>query len=205
MRRTAASGAGGWSSTTTGSPAATIHAVHDDAGLVRSDRLELRLLSPEQLDRVAAGVVEALATELDASVGAEWVREVRGLAAMRARQVRQRPDDGPWLLRAIVRAEPGQPREVIGYLNFHGGPNEAGQVEIGYTLMPEARGRGYAIEAVRAMFEWATRVHGIRRFRASVAPDNERSINLIDKLGFRHTGEQWDPDDGLELVYELEA
>ena len=38
----------------------------------------------------------------------------------------------------------------------------------------------------------------------SVAPDNERSINLITKLGFVHTGEQWDPDDGRELVYELE-
>jgi RimJ/RimL family protein N-acetyltransferase len=179
--------------------------VEDDDRLVRSDRLELRLLTPEQMDRVAAGDVEALATELDAAIGADWVRKVRWLAAMRAKQVRERPQDRPWLLRTIVRAEPGQPREVIGYLNFHAGPNEQGQVEIGYTLMPEARGHGYAIEAVRAMFEWATRAHGIRRFRASVAPDNERSLNLIGKLGFRHTGEQWDPDDGLELVYELEV
>jgi ribosomal-protein-alanine N-acetyltransferase len=179
--------------------------VVDDDRLVRSPRLELRLLTTEQMDRVAAGDVEALATELDAAVGADWVREARWLAAMRAKQVRERPQDAPWLLRAIVHAEPGQPREVIGYLNFHAAPNEEGQVEIGYTLLPEARGQGYAIEAVGAMFEWATRAHGIRRFRASVAPDNERSLNLIAKLGFRHTGQQWDPDDGLELVYELEV
>lgn len=179
--------------------------MEDDDRLVRSDRLELRLLTTEQMDRIAAGDVEALSTELDAAIGAEWVREVRWLATMRAKQVRERPQDRPWLLRAIVRAEPGQPREVIGYLNFHAGPNEEGQVEIGYTLMPDARGQGYAIEAVRAMFEWATRAHGIRRFRASVAPDNERSLNLIGKLGFRHTGEQWDPDAGRELVYELEV
>jgi ribosomal-protein-alanine N-acetyltransferase len=179
--------------------------VDDDDALIRSDRLELRLLSPEQMDRVAAGEVEALAGDLDAIIGADWLREVRWLAAMRAKQVRERPRDRPWLLRAIVRAEPDQPRAVIGYLNFHAGPNAEGQVEIGYTLMPEARGQGYAIEAVRAMFTWATRAHGIRRFRASVAPDNERSLNLIGKLGFRHTGEQWDPDDGRELVYELEV
>jgi RimJ/RimL family protein N-acetyltransferase len=129
---------------------------------------------------------------------------VRWLAGMRARQVRERPDDAPWLLRAIVRSEPGLPRQAIGHLNFHAGPNEDGQVEIGYTLLPAARGQGYAIEAVRAMFDWARRVHGVRRFRASVAPDNERSLNLIGKLGFVHTGEQWDPDDGRELVYELE-
>ena len=178
--------------------------MHDD-GVIRSERLELRLLSPEQMDRVAAGDAEGLAAELDATVSAEWVREVRWLAALRAKQVRERPADAPWLLRAIVRAEPGSPREVIGYLNFHGGPNDERQVEIGYTLMPGARGQGFAIEAVRAMFDWASRAHGIRRFRASVAPDNERSLNLIGKLGFRHTGEQWDPDDGLELVYELEV
>jgi RimJ/RimL family protein N-acetyltransferase len=178
--------------------------VHPDDALVRSARLELRLLSPEQLDRIAAGDVQEVKSALDAVVGTNWVREVRWLAGMRAKQARERPQDGPWLLRAIVRAEPNAPREVIGYLNFHAGPNEDGQVEIGYTLMPEARGQGYAIEAVRAMFDWATRVHGIRRFRASVAPDNERSLNLIGKLGFRHTGEQWDPEDGRELVYELE-
>jgi RimJ/RimL family protein N-acetyltransferase len=176
----------------------------DNDRLVRSDRLEIVLLSPEQLDAVAAGSVDQLAPALDATVGAEWLSEVRWLAGMRARQVREKPDDGPWLLRAIVRAEPGQPREAIGHLNFHAGPNEDGQVEIGYALLPSARGRGYAIEAVRAIFDWAQREHGVRRFRASVAPDNERSINLIHKLGFVHTGEQWDPHDGRELVYELE-
>jgi RimJ/RimL family protein N-acetyltransferase len=77
-------------------------------------------------------------------------------------------------------------------------------VEVGYTLLPEARGRGYAIEAVRAAFESATRVHGIRHFRAAVAPDKERSLNLIAKLGFRQTGDQWDEEDGLELVFELD-
>ena len=172
--------------------------------LVRSARLEMALLSPDELDAVAQGDGSGLARALDAAISREWVDEVRWLAGMRARQVRERPADAPWLLRAIVRAEPGIPRQAIGHLNFHAGPDRSGQVEIGYTLLPEARGHGYAIEAVRAMFDWARRVHGVRRFRASVAPDNERSINLIAKLGFVRTGEQWDPDDGLELVYELE-
>jgi RimJ/RimL family protein N-acetyltransferase len=172
---------------------------------VRSDRLELVLLTPEQLDEVAAGNAAGLEQDLDATVGRDWLDDVRGLAGLRATQLRERPADAPWLVRAIVRAEPGEPRAVIGHLNFHGGPSESGQVEIGYTLLPSARGRGYAIEAVRAMFEWARRVHGVRRFRASVAPDNVRSLNLIAKLGFVHTGEQWDPEDGRELVYELQV
>jgi ribosomal-protein-alanine N-acetyltransferase len=174
-------------------------------GLVRTDRLELPLLSLRQLDEVAAGDVSALAGAIQATVSDEWLEDVRWLAGMRARQVRAQPADAPWLLRAIVRDEPGSSREAIGHLNFHGGPDLDGRVEIGYTLLPAARGRGYAIEAVRAMFDWATRIHGVQRFRASVAPDNERSLNLIGKLGFVHVGQQIDPDDGLELVFELDT
>lgn len=171
--------------------------------VIRSERLELPLLSLSQLDQVAAGDGESVAAELGAALPPAWLAEVAWLAALRAEQLRLRPADGPWLLRPILLRTDGDVRTAIGYLNFHGGPDEEGRVEVGYTLLPDARGRGYAIEAVRAAFEWATEVHGIRRFRAAVAPGNERSRNLILKLGFHQTGEQWDEVDGLELVYEL--
>jgi RimJ/RimL family protein N-acetyltransferase len=173
--------------------------------LIASERLELPLLSLEQLDAIADGDATALAAQLDAAFTPEWVDEVRWLAGFRAKQLRARPQDRPWLIRPLIRSESGQPREAIGYLNFHMAPDEQGMAEIGYTLLPAARGKGYALEAVRAAFDWATREHGVRRFRASVAPDNERSLNLIGKLGFVRTGEQWDETDGLEWVYELEV
>jgi len=180
--------------------------VEDADALIRSERLDLALLTLDQLDEVAAGDSTRLAAALEATVPADWTTEVRGLAVRRAQQIRERPTDAAWLLRAIVLrpAGTGEGRRVVGYLNFHGAPDESGAAEIGYTLLPEARGHGYAIEAVRALFDWATRVHGVHRFRASVAPDNERSLNLIGRLGFHRTGEQWDPEDGLELVFELE-
>jgi RimJ/RimL family protein N-acetyltransferase len=43
----------------------------------------------------------------------------------------------------------------------------------------------------------------VRTLRASVAPDNDASLRLIGKLGFVQVGEQWDPDDGLELVHDI--
>jgi RimJ/RimL family protein N-acetyltransferase len=173
--------------------------------VIASERLELPLLTLEQLDAIAEGNGTRVASDLDAGISSEWVDEVRWLAAFRATQLRERPQDRPWLLRPIIRTETGQPREAIGYLNFHTAPDERGMAEIGYTLLPAARGKGYAIEAVRAAFAWATHEHGVRRFRASVAPDNERSQNLIGKLGFVRTGEQWDERDGLEWVFELEV
>ena len=177
----------------------------DPDAVIVSERLELPLLSPEQLDDLAAGDGTSTAAELNASISAEWVVVTRRIAAIRARQVRERPSDAPWLLRPILLREADGRRRAIGTLNFHAGPDESGMVEIGYGLMSDARGHGYAIEAVRAAFDWATRVHGIRHFRASISPDNERSLNLVRKLGFRQTGDQWDEEDGLELVFELET
>lgn len=170
--------------------------------VITTERLELHLLSLPELDAVAAGDGSGLARRIEAAVSAEWLAVVRNLAAFRAAQVRERPDDEPWLLRAIVVSSPAASRRAIGYLNFHQAP-EHGMAEVGYELLPEAQGQGYAIEAVRGAFAWATRGFGIRHFRASVAPGNERSENLIRKLGFVHTGQQWDEQDGLELVYEL--
>ena len=177
--------------------------MQEDAVIV-SERLEMPLLSLGQLDRLASGDRLSVAAELGANLSRPWLEEVRWLAGMRAQQIRLRPADAPWLLRPILRRAVHGSLEAIGYLNFHAAPDESGMVEVGYTLLPDARGHGYAIEAVRAAFEWASRVHGIRRFRASVSPDNERSLNLIAKLGFQQTGDQWDDEDGLELVFELE-
>jgi RimJ/RimL family protein N-acetyltransferase len=172
---------------------------------IRSERLELPLLSLDQLDRLAAGDATSVGGDLGATLPPAWLAEARWLAAMRAQQLRLRPNDGPWLLRPILLRHQDGSRSAVGYLNFHAGPDERGMVEVGYTLLPEARGHGYAIEAVRAAFDWATRVHGVRHFRAAVAPDNKPSLNLIAKLGFRQTGDQWDDEDGLELVFELEV
>ncbi len=179
----------------------------DEGHVIRSARLDLPLLSLEQLDRLAAGDGAGLSSDLGADFSAEWVDGVRGLAARRAQQIRQHPADAPWLLRPILRrsTDAASLSTALGYLNFHGAPDENGMVEVGYMLLPAARGQGYAIEAVRAAFAWATRVHGIHRFRASASPDNARSLNLIGKLGFVQTGDQWDDEDGLELVFELEA
>ncbi len=177
----------------------------DEELLIRSERLELPLLTLAQLDRLAAGEGDSVGIELGATLSPIWVDGVRWLARLRAEQIRRRPEDAPWLLRPILSRATDGWRTAIGYLNFHGRPDERGMVEVGYTLLPEARGHGYAIEAVRATFDWATAVHGIRHFRAAVAPGNERSLNLIAKLGFRQTGDQWDEEDGLELVFELQV
>lgn len=169
--------------------------------VIVSERLELPLLDEQQLADLSEGRSTRLAADLGAAIPDEWVEEIRWLAGRRLEQGRAFPADRPWLLRAIVLREP---RTVVGYLNFHGRPDPRGVPEIGYTLLPAHRGRGYATEAVRACFDWAAREHGVTRFRASVAPTNEPSLRVIRRLGFVQVGDQWDEEDGLELVFEAD-
>jgi len=42
-----------------------------------------------------------------------------------------------------------------------------------------------------------------RKVFASVAPTNDPSLAVLNKLGFRHVGEQVDEIDGRELAFEL--
>lgn len=169
--------------------------------VIVSERLELPLLDEQQLADLSEGRSTRLAADLGAAIPDEWVEEIRWLAGRRLEQGRAFPADRPWLLRAIVLREP---RTMVGYLNFHGRPDPRGVPEIGYTLLPAHRGRGYATEAVRACFDWAAREHGVTRFRASVAPTNEPSLRVIRRLGFVQVGDQWDEEDGLELVFEAD-
>jgi RimJ/RimL family protein N-acetyltransferase len=45
----------------------------------------------------------------------------------------------------------------------------------------------------------------VKRFRASISPDNQPSLRIIHKFGFHPTGHHHDEVDGLELVFERDA
>lgn len=56
--------------------------------------------------------------------------------------------------------------------------------DMGYALLPEFYGQGYALEAARGVMAHARGGLGIGRILAIVDPDNQPSINLLGKLGF---------------------
>jgi L-amino acid N-acyltransferase YncA len=42
----------------------------------------------------------------------------------------------------------------------------------------------------------------VKILRYSVEPTNAPSVHIVNKYGFTKVGEQIDPEDGLELIYE---
>ncbi|OLT30330.1 GNAT family N-acetyltransferase [Nocardiopsis sp. CNR-923] len=59
---------------------------------------------------------------------------------------------------------------------------------IGYWIVPEARGRGYASRAVNLMTGWGLRECGLARVEAWVEPDNDRSAGVLTRCGFEREG-----------------
>jgi [ribosomal protein S5]-alanine N-acetyltransferase len=120
---------------------------------------------------------------------------------LRSEQIRRDPASSDWIVRAVV-ADDGV---VVGHAGFHGPPDEHGDVEVGFTVLPEFRGQGWAKSALTALLARAEREPAVRRVVATVAPDNAPSLAVVRAAGFVHVGEQIDPVDGLELVFVRSA
>jgi RimJ/RimL family protein N-acetyltransferase len=117
-------------------------------------------------------------------------------------QVLRDPAVAAWVTGLVVDLATGA---AVGRAGFHDFPDRHGLVEVGYAIDPAYRRRGYATSALGVLLDRAAREPDVRVVRASVRPDNEPSLRIVRAAGFTEVGDQWDPDDGLELVFERPA
>ncbi|WP_405065367.1 GNAT family N-acetyltransferase [Kribbella sp. NBC_01510] len=89
----------------------------------------------------------------------------------------------------INRRDPTRPGHVRA---------DGGEVEVGYTFLPQFWGRGYATEAVGAALEWVTEVLPGEPVVLCTQSANEPSVRLAERLGFAEVerfkefdAEQW--------------
>ena len=177
---------------------------------MRSDREQATLSSyrfPEQLrvgdlllrEPVDADVETVAPAFLDPDVGGEASLppvDAETLRAMLRVQLPQLREQGLMSPYVIVDGE-----TILGGATLHHFDPMRDAVEVGYWLFASARGRGVATRAVRAMVEHAF-ANGIYRVEAHVRVGNERSENVLARLGFvregvkrrhlRHGGERVD-------------
>jgi RimJ/RimL family protein N-acetyltransferase len=84
---------------------------------------------------------------------------------------------------AVVAADSG---ELLGSIALRF-PDE-GRGELGYVIGAPVRRRGYATRAVRLYARWAFEELGIERLELLVQTDNEASLALAERVGFRREG-----------------
>lgn len=154
------------------------------------------------LEALAAADLAAASAAAEVELPPEFVDPSwSGLWRMRRDQVREDRENAGWVTGAIVDSDLGR---CVGRAGFHGRPDGRGMVEVGYVVLPGHRRRGYGRAALRAMLERAASDPDVRVVRASVSPDNLASRHLVASFGFVRVGEQWDIEDGLEIIFEVD-
>jgi len=88
--------------------------------------------------------------------------------------------DGHGLMR-VDRKSDGAALGMCGLLKRDALP----EPDIGFSFLPEYRSQGYALESARAVMKHARETLGLGRILAITSRDNDPSMRLLDKLGFR--------------------
>lgn len=143
---------------------------------VETERLHLKLWSEKYFDRYA----EVYADEEQAKfIGGRLDRPQawRLMASMA----------GHWVLRgfgvwAVVEKSTGEFVGSVGLWYPEGWP----ELELGYWLVPEARGTGYATEAGARARDYAFNELGAETLVSFISPHNEPSARVAERLGARY-------------------
>ena len=154
------------------------------------------------IDALAAGDLDTANRHSPVPLTSHFSADRQSVWKIRSRQLATAPDDAGWITGAVVDLTSGQAEGCAG---FHGPPDADGMVELGYSVDPAFRRRGYARAALELLLARAAREPSVRTVRATISPDNEASRNLVLQYGFVENGSQWDDDDGLENIFEVAA
>jgi ribosomal-protein-alanine N-acetyltransferase len=168
---------------------------------VSAPRVRIEHLSAETLAALATGELDVARAATGRSL-TSWQVSEGPLSTWRRRagQVVQTPEDQPWVTGLLVDEETN---DVVGAAGFHAAPDEHGMVEVGYGVDPAYRRRGYARAALLLMIERARSDPSVHVFRVTVSPGNAPSLGLVAQLPFVEVGDQWDDEDGLEIIFEM--
>jgi RimJ/RimL family protein N-acetyltransferase len=172
-----------------------------DEAPIATPRLELALMSVPFIEALAERDFPTAERLIGASVPPWLADELEDALKIWIARLTSDPSAAPWMARVMVLTEDGA-RRVVGSIGFHGPPDAEGRLEVGYSVDPPYRRRGFARESVVALFDWAHQRAGIERFVASISPANAPSLALARGLGFVQVGEQLDEVDGPEYVLE---
>jgi RimJ/RimL family protein N-acetyltransferase len=98
---------------------------------------------------------------------------------------RRRWADGVGFSFAVAEAASGR---AVGQLGLWLAALPAGRAQIGYFVMPSARGRGYATAALTAATAFAWTLPRLHRIELDIEPWNTASIRTAERAGYAREG-----------------
>lgn len=136
----------------------------------------------------------ALGRALGAEVPANWPPElVRDALPWFRSQLEADPALSGWLCWYGMVRNGGADAPVLAASGGFMGPPVEGIVEVGYSILPQFGGQGYATEMMGALTDWAFAHPNISTVAAEALPDNGASLRVLAKLGFAQAGTAQEP------------
>lgn len=162
--------------------------------IIRTERMEL-IAETAELGKAEVLGCGPLAEALCADVPENWPPEnVRDVVEFFAAKLQREPELAGWLNWYWVLVEPATGRRtLIGGGGFTSRPVD-GVVAIGYSVLPQYQRKGYTTEAVQALTAWAFSHPEVRKIIAETLPDNEPSIRVLKRTGFRQVPGATEPE-----------
>ena len=151
--------------------------------ILETERLRLRWFRPTDAD---ADFLRALLNDPGwlANIGERNVRtrrQAKTWIATRHTAIYGRLGFGFW---AVERKSDGALMGMCGLIKR----DTLMEVDVGYALMPEFRGQGYAREAAAACVRYAQEVLGLPEVWGITGPDNAPSAGVLQQIGLRDAG-----------------
>ncbi|MDQ2926350.1 MAG: GNAT family N-acetyltransferase [Acidobacteriota bacterium] len=155
---------------------------------IRTARLRLVAITPTMLaaEKLADGSVSKL---LRARLTAEWPPEhwEPHVLDFILKQIEDDVKMTGWNRYVLLPDASGRGRTLIGCVGGFVKPE--GDVEIGYSTLPEFQRRGYATEAAVALVEWLLKCEGVQSVSAQTFPRLPESIKVMERCGLRYVGD----------------
>ena len=146
--------------------------------VLKTDRLRLRQLNADDAAFILELVNEPAWLQFIGDRGVRTLEDARTYLVTGPVAMYARLGFGLW---AVERKDGGAPVGICGLIKRDTMPD----VDLGYALLERFRGCGYAREAAAAALAHGRDTLKLARVVALTSPDNERSVRLLDKLGFR--------------------
>jgi RimJ/RimL family protein N-acetyltransferase len=148
-----------------------------------SDRLRYRRIRPADLETLHRLIIDEHIKQFmmdGQAMGRDWTRDViaasDGLFASTG--------VGLWFVH--IRRDAEQPIGFAGFRVFDAiGP----EPQLLYALLERATGHGHATEIAHALTEYALSQAGFVEVKAAVDEPNQASMRVLEKAGFRRTGD----------------
>ena len=174
--------------------------------LIQTARLDLIPATPASL-RAELNSPATLARVLGVEVPGSWPPELYDEGAVRwtLAALEHAPVIADWSFYYIARRPDAgtDASGLVGAGGYKGPPDAEGSVEIGYSVVPEHRRRGYAREAVDGWVAWAFADDRVTRVIAHTLVELAPSIGVLRAAGFSFVGQGNDPQEPSAVRYEL--